>query len=161
MIEKMKQIKQVLNPEGGGAATTEAGPPIGEVVTEIREEHEDATILTETSNDGSVQLQTTLGEAIRELIENAVELNDNTMAEIELVELENEWIEVRVRDDGPGMLEMEAGILETGEETPLDYGGGLGLWMVRMIVTQAGSDVSVATTDGIEINLRVPAMRCS
>ncbi|OYR40531.1 hypothetical protein DJ82_07250 [Halorubrum sp. Ib24] len=161
MIEKMKQIKQVLNPEGGGAATTEAGPLIGEVVNEIREEHEDATILTEISGDGSVQLQTTLGEAIRELVENAVKLNDNATVEIELVELENEWIEVHVRDDGPGMPEMEADILETGEETPLNHGGGLGLWMVRMIVTQAGGDVSVATTDGTEVNLRVPAMRSS
>ncbi|MFC7188374.1 ATP-binding protein, partial [Halorubrum yunnanense] len=62
-----------------------------------------------------------------------------------------------VRDDGPGMPEMEADILETGEETPLNHGGGLGLWMVRMIVTQAGGDVSVATTDGTEVKLRVPA----
>ncbi|OYR40611.1 hypothetical protein DJ82_07030 [Halorubrum sp. Ib24] len=50
--------------------------------------------------------------------------------------------------------------IETGEETPLNHGQGLGLWMVRMIVTGAGGDASVETTDdGTEVCLRVPASR--
>ena len=63
-------------------------------------------------------------------------------------------------DDGPGLPEMEADVLATGEETPLNHGQGLGLWMVRMIVTQAGGDVSVdSAADGTTVCLRLPTDR--
>jgi Histidine kinase-, DNA gyrase B-, and HSP90-like ATPase. len=53
---------------------------------------------------------------------------------------------------------VEAAVLETGEEKPLEHGQGLGLWMVRMAVTQAGGDVSVeSTADGTTVRLRLPA----
>jgi signal transduction histidine kinase len=62
-----------------------------------------------------------------------------------------------VSDDGPGMPEMEAEVLETGEETSLRHGQGLGLWMARTIVRQAGGDVSVDTgPDGTEVCVRLP-----
>ena len=158
MIEKMKQMKRVLEPEDGGAATTESGPLIEDVVGQIREAHEDATILTEIPDGGSVQVRTTLREAVRELVENAVEVNEDATVEVELVGSDDGWIEIVVRDDGPGIPEMEADILETGEETPLNHGQGLGLWMVRTIATQAGGDVSVTTTDGTAVRVRVPTI---
>jgi PAS domain S-box-containing protein len=158
MIENIKQIKRVLKPEDGEAATMEARLLIGDVASQIREDHENATISTEISDDGSGQVRATLREAVRELVENAVAATEDATVAIDLVESEAEWVRIRVRDDGPGLPEMEADILETGEETPLNHGQGLGLWMVRMIVTQAGGDVSVTTTDGTEIQLRVPAM---
>jgi signal transduction histidine kinase len=55
---------------------------------------------------------------------------------------------------------MEVDVLETGEETPLSHGGGLGLWMVRTIVTQAGGEMSVeSTADGTAVCLRLPTER--
>jgi PAS domain S-box-containing protein len=159
MTEKMKEIKQVLRIGDDGVATTESGPPIEDIVNQLREEHEAATILTEIPDGESVQVSTKLREAVRELVENAVEVNEGATIEVELAESEDDWVEIGVRDDGPGMPEMEADILESGEETPLNHGKGLGLWMVRMIVTQAGGEVSVTTTDGTEVRLRVPAGR--
>jgi len=48
-------------------------------------------------------------------------------------------------------------VLETGEETPLNHGQGLGVWMVRMLVAQVGGDVSVDVTDGgTTVHLRIP-----
>ncbi|TKX52784.1 ATP-binding protein, partial [Halorubrum sp. SP3] len=41
--------------------------------------------------------------------------------------------------------------------TDLDHGQGLGLWMVRMITTQIGGDISVELNEkGTEINLHIP-----
>lgn len=116
------------------------------------------TVVTDISGNESEEVPRTLQEAVRELVENAAKVKSDSTVEVELTRPGSDWIEISVRDDGPGMPEMEADVLETGEETPLNHGQGLGLWMVRMIVTGAGGEVSVETTDdGTEVCLRVPA----
>lgn len=157
MTERIKEIKQVLEPEDDGLTTTQPDTLITDVVSDLRQEHEAATILSEVPNGNWAQVPTTLREAVRELVDNAVKLNEAATVEVELVESEGDWVEVCVRDDGSGMPQMEADVLETGEETPLNHGEGLGLWMVRMVTTQAGGEVVVTTTDGTEVRLRVPA----
>ncbi|OYR82019.1 hypothetical protein DJ84_11635 [Halorubrum ezzemoulense] len=93
--------------------------------------------------------------AIADELDDRLEPDDDV--EVELSSPEDGWIEVSVRDDGPGLPQMEADALETGEETPLNHGNGLGLWMVRMITTQAGGDISVRTAEaGTDVRLRVP-----
>jgi signal transduction histidine kinase len=53
---------------------------------------------------------------------------------------------------------MEKSLLETGEETPLSHGQGLGLWMVRALAIRAGGSISVETSDGgSKITLKIPA----
>mgnify|MGYP002763040623 CR=1 FL=1 len=91
------------------------------------------------------------------MVENAANAIEDGEVEVSVRHREDGWTEISIRDDGPGIPEMEATVLETGEETPLNHGGGLGLWMVRMIVTQAGGEVSVSSlTDGTEVCLRLP-----
>jgi PAS domain S-box-containing protein len=158
MTEKMKEIRQVLGSGDGGAARTASGPLIEDVASGIREEHDTATVLTGGTDGETPKVPTTLRQAINELVENAVETKETATVEV-AVRSEEDWVEISVADDGPGLPEMETAVLETGEEDPLNHGKGLGLWMVRMIVTQAGGTVSVeSTTDGTEVRLRVPTM---
>jgi PAS domain S-box-containing protein len=157
MTEKMKDMNHVLQSEDGELATTASGPLIENAASQIREEHDAATILTDGTNSESVQVPTTFHEVVYELVENAVKVNETATVEV-TVRSDDEWVEISVTDDGPGMPEIEADVLETGEEDPLNHGKGLGLWMVRMIATQAGGNVLVeSTTDGTEVRLRVPS----
>jgi hypothetical protein len=57
------------------------------------------------------------------------------------------WTGSFVRDDRRGMPSTEVDVLETGEETPLDFGRGPGLRMVRMIVTRTVGDSHVTDFD--------------
>ncbi|WP_170938273.1 PAS domain S-box protein [Halorubrum sp. Hd13] len=160
MTEKMKQMRQVIRSQKGQRTTAEAGSLVEHAVAPIREEYPDTTVVTDISGNESREVPRTLQRAVHELVENAAKVNNGSTVEVELTRPESDWIEISVRDDGPGMPEMEADLLETGEETPLNHGQGLGLWMVRMIVTGAGGDASVETTDdGTEVCLRVPASR--
>ena len=55
------------------------------------------------------------------------------------------------------MPDIEASVLETGEETPLSHGRGTGIWMIRMLVTQSGGEITVDATDaGTTLIFRIP-----
>ena len=156
MTENLKEIRQVLKSRDGEIATKALGPLIEDATSQIREEHDAATILTEGTDSESAQVPTTFRQAVHELVENAIKVKETATVEVTVCS-GDDWVEISVTDDGPGMPEMEAAVLETGEEDPLNHGKGLGLWMVRMIVTQAGGNVSVeSTTDGTEVRLRLP-----
>lgn len=56
---------------------------------------------------------------------------------------DGEWVELVVRDDGPGIDEMEAAAIDAGTETALVHCSGLGLWLVNWIVTRYGGSFAI------------------
>ncbi|PCR89938.1 histidine kinase N-terminal 7TM domain-containing protein [Natrinema ejinorense] len=63
-----------------------------------------------------------------------------------------------VRDNGPGIPAHELAVLERGEETALEHGSGLGLWIAWWSVTALGGDLSFETdADGTTAVVRLPA----
>ncbi len=160
MVEKMKSIRSALESQQASDARKEAGSLVRDAVGQAREEEVDVAVVTDAPATESTQVPASPLEAVRELVTNAAEASADPTIEVELTRPEDGWIEISVRDDGPGMPDIEADVLETGEETPLDHGQGLGLWMVRMIVTRAGGDVLVeSTADGTDVCLRLPTER--
>jgi signal transduction histidine kinase len=62
-----------------------------------------------------------------------------------------------VRDNGSGIPDHEIDVLERGEETALEHGSGLGLWIVSWSVTALGGDIAFETTeDGTTVTVRLP-----
>ncbi|MFB6251692.1 MAG: PAS domain S-box protein [Halobellus sp.] len=158
MIEKMQEIRQVLQSQSETLDRAESEELIHNAVAAVREQSAEATVVTDVSDGGETQLPATIAIAIRELIKNSIEARADATVGVTLSHLDEGWVEISVRDDGPGLPDMEADVLETGEESPLNHGQGLGLWMVRMIVIRSGGDVSVdSTPDGTEVRLRLPA----
>lgn len=85
-----------------------------------------------------------LDRAIAALVDNAIRHADVPTPSVRLTARHtDERVAVTVSDDGPGLPEREQRIL-TGqlELTPLDHGSGLGLWLVRWIVTAYDGDVT-------------------
>ncbi|WP_418281003.1 PAS domain S-box protein [Halorubrum sp. DTA98] len=102
-------------------------------------------------------------EAIEELVRNAIEHSDREEPAVEIdVERRDGRVLVRVRDDGPGIPEMDRSVVETGEATEaLYHGSGLGLWLVYWIAQQSGGDVAVESVEprGSAVTLSLPAYR--
>ena len=159
MAERMRYVHQLLQGWGNRRHTMECETIVRDAVESVRPGTDDATIVVQAPSDvGSVRVPAPIRSAVRELVENAAASTEGATVEVELARPEEDWIDIRVRDDGPGLPEMEAEVLETGEETQLTHGLGLGLWTVRMVVTQAGGTASVeSSTDGTEVRLRLPA----
>ena len=159
MGEKLQEIRAVIESQQGPEVRREAGPLVEDAVSPVRGEYAGTTVVTDVPETG-VQVPAALLEAVRELVENAAEASAEATVEVEVDRSADGWTEIFVRDDGPGMPDMEADVLETGEETPLSHGLGLGLWMVRIIVAQAGGDASVESgSDGTDVCLRLPTKR--
>ncbi|WP_239641041.1 PAS domain S-box protein [Halorubrum distributum] len=71
-------------------------------------------------------------------------------------------IEITVSDDGPGLAQHEIDVFETGSETPLTHGSGLGLWLVYWIVTNHdGSIDATSGDDGTTVTVTVPGQQIS
>lgn len=93
-----------------------------------------------------------LGGAFAELLRNAVEHNPDPVGRVRATvgptPGRSAHVEVRIEDDGPGIPDHIAAMLDEGTETPLTHGDGLGLWLVYWIVALLGGTVRIG--DGIE-----------
>jgi signal transduction histidine kinase len=99
--------------------------------------------------------------ALAELLENAVKHNPGSDPRVEAtVREDGEWIDVSITDDGPGIDELERRVVTAGDETALEHGSGLGLWLVNWIVTQYGGSFQIgprADGNGTAATIRLPA----
>ena len=157
MTDKIGEIRQLLRSQREHQSTREAGPLVADATSAVAEAYPDATVTADVSAGDSVRAPATLSKAVTELVTNAAKSTTAPTVSVELSRPEAGWLAVDVRDDGPGIPEMEADVLESGEESPLEHGQGLGLWMVRVVATQAGGDVTVeADSGGTVVSVRLP-----
>jgi signal transduction histidine kinase len=70
--------------------------------------------------------------------------------------VDGDVVELVVADDGPGIPEVELCALQSGEESALDHGSGLGLWIVAWGVERLHGTVDVAVDDGTIVTLELP-----
>lgn len=83
--------------------------------------------------------QELLVRALAELIENAVIHGDGAV-EVEGHRREN-WIDIDILDEGPGIPAAEIEALEAPVETSLEHGSGLGLWVARWTADLSGGEL--------------------
>jgi signal transduction histidine kinase len=82
---------------------------------------------------------------LAELVDNALTHADGSAPSVE-VSLRADaagGVELTVADDGPGIPERQREILESGTETPLRHGQGIGLWFVNWAVLRLGGDLDL------------------
>ena len=98
---------------------------------------------------------------VRNLAENAAlhNTNDDPTVTIEAA-LEGETVRITVSDNGPGIAPIEQQTLQSGSETPLQHGSGIGLWLVNWAVGILGGTVEFAENHpaGSVVTVRVPVV---
>jgi len=84
-------------------------------------------------------------------VENAVEHAETDTPQVVLaasVESGERYpVVVEVRDNGPGIPDRERSVVEGGEETPLEHGSGVGLWVTNWATTDLGGHLSFTQRD--------------
>lgn len=117
-----------------------------------------ATVTVDTPDS---QLTTTVRpsveRALTELVENAAKHGGDQQRVTVTVEATDSGVTVRVSDSGPGLPQQEQAVLDSGAETPLVHGSGLGLWLVHWIVTNHNGTVDATVTEaGTTMTVTLP-----
>ena len=149
--EKARTIESAVGGTGDAASV-----PLRPLVDEVRGEYlagTDADVRTEVPASLAVRTDpSVLRVVLGNLLENAVEhaAADVPVVTVRAVDAGDDQVTIEVADDGPGVPAHELDVLDATEETALEHGSGLGLWIVKWGVAAMGGavefDVSGAGT---------------
>lgn len=151
---KGRQIERVI------ARGTPVERLLSAEVKQVRESPEmeaNASITTDVA-DVLVTVHPEFKLAIRELIDNAVSHHPDpeNAAVTVTTEVDSEEATLIVEDNGAGLPATEIEMLEAEEETVLEHSSGIGLWLVRWIVSRSGGELLAERTEtGTRISIRL------
>jgi len=156
LTESAQQIEQNRD-LSGELEPIDIVPVVERVVSEFELSYPNVSVSVETPETATAKTLPRVESAIFELVDNAAK-HGGDPARINLeVEGTGLQVVVRVSDNGPGLPESERAVLETGEETPLAHGQGLGLWLSYWLVTTVDGEIEVLNTEqGTTIEIRLP-----
>jgi two-component sensor histidine kinase len=144
-------------------ADASPAPPSGRVdlADAVREataeiERADVALTVDAPNETWIRADESIEYAIREVFENAVTHNDESVRRIDARVTENGSTAcLEVRDNGPGIPDDERSVLRAEEETPLSHASSIGLWLVKWMCETQGGTVGFETgDDGTTVRLR-------
>ena len=183
--EKAGTVETLLS--DGEASTVEVDEVIESIVADARERERDAVVAFDVDRRDGIEMEGDVDwtaslrvDALRAVVENTIE---NALGHHDGEGIEREdgdpWVRVALRretvegdtdsesddrfvltvaDDGPGIPDHEVKAVESGRETALEHGSGLGLWVVEWGAGALGADVDYAERDprGTRVTVRLP-----
>ena len=156
LTEKARELDEIVAAEYE-RESTEVVSLVETVVDTVRREYPNATVSIESDQVITAALFPGFERALRELIENAAKHSGAHPRIVVTVETVPNAVEIHVEDNGPGLDPGEADVLETGAETPLTHGSGLGLWLTHWIVSNHdGKITAAASEDGTRMTVSIP-----
>ncbi|EMA67163.1 sensor histidine kinase [Halorubrum kocurii] len=138
-------------------------PPSGRInlVDAVREaaagvDRADVALTVDAPAEAWVRADESIQYPIREVFDNAVTHNDESVRRVDARVTENGSTAcLEVRDNGPGIPDDERAVLRAEEETPLSHASSIGLWLVKWMCETQGGTVGFETTDdGTTVRLR-------
>lgn len=152
--QKARTLERVLDdPE---TIRTDVSEYVDLVVSEMRAAHPDVTFDVDVPEDMWVSVTPHFTTALENLLENAIEHNDDDAPRVSVsADVKEEVVELRVADNGPGIDEHEINVIDQERETSLQHGSGFGLWVVSCVVTKSEGDLEVKSGDGTTVIVRL------
>jgi signal transduction histidine kinase/CheY-like chemotaxis protein len=161
-LERIRAIMHSINPDAArvdGTALTPLVPLVRAVVTDKRRRFEGCAItLKDASGDPRVALgENDLRSVIANLVVNALEVSGGTGPVDVGLRSDADRVHLRVADKGPGLPD---GDVFAAFYSTKSSGTGLGLWLVRRLVAEAGGTVDARDRRGggavFEVDLPLP-----
>ena len=157
LCEKARELERIVG-NAFNREQTDIGELVERLVDQLDDEYPRASFHIDIDDDDvDSAILPTLERALEELLDNAAKHSRPTpTVEITVTRVPNE-IEVSIADDGPGLDQQEREVVQTGIETALIHGSGLGLWITRWILTTHGGTIDARVTDdGTEMTVSIP-----
>lgn len=159
---KARQIQATMHRRESDLVDVDVVEVAEAVVETARETAPAATVTLDAPAAAMVEApgEDLLTTALENLVENSIDHHDRDSPTVAVaVETGGDDVRVMVRDDGPGVPSVELEALRHREQTQLDHGSGVGLWLVHWIVTALGGEFEVENRDtrGTVVTLHLPA----
>lgn len=148
-IESHRELSPKLEPR-------DLVPIVNELLAQLNEEYPEASVATDVPETAIAETQPRIKTALWEILDNAAQHTGPEPTIDVDVSVTDEQILIKICDYGPGLPEPDEKVLTTGEEDPLVHGQGLGLFLAHWIITNLDGRVSVATTRGTSVDIRLP-----
>jgi PAS domain S-box-containing protein len=145
---------RTLSPE---LETIDTVPIVEHTVTQLQTRYPNASVELDTPEAAIAETRSRLETGLWEIVENAAKHGGDAPS-IEIgVTVTDSRVVITVADDGPGLPETEREVLETGKETPLAHGQGLGLWLAYWLITNLNGWLEVTEFQaGTTIKISLP-----
>lgn len=161
MSRKARRMAELGDDGPDGSRQVDIDGEISTIVNEYREQYPTASFETDLASNALVETNGFEFEtAVRNALENAVEHNGTSDPWVRVeTTLESDLVRIALHDDGPGLPLNEQVVLETGVETPLQHGSGLGLWLIQWAMRELGGSVKFEDREptGTTVTLELPA----
>jgi len=150
LAEKARGVENTMNREGDGSERIEVAALLEEVGDGLSEKYSGAVRIEVPERVTLVADRVLVDRLFRNLIENGLEHNDDDapVVTVGFTGWNGGQATFEVGDNGPGIPDHELAVIETGEETALEHGSGLGLWLVEWAGASLGGDVRFETDEG-------------
>jgi len=156
LCQKARDLDQIISLETD-PEPTDITALVRAVAERVISQHPNTSIEIDQVDSVTVSVLPSFERALLELIENAAKHGGPPSTITVCITEVSDGVEIRVSDDGPGLAPQEAKVLETGSETPLTHGSGLGLWISHWIVTGHGGSIDPTVTDaGTTMTISLP-----
>ncbi|WIV67384.1 PAS domain S-box protein [Natrialbaceae archaeon AArc-T1-2] len=154
--EKARQLDRIVAADFERESTTITAL-VDDIVEQVSRKYPNASVSAEYDEAIIAAVFPSLERALEELIENAAKHGGDAPTVTVSVDAVPNAVEIEITDTGPGLASHEADVLQTGTETPLTHGSGLGLWLSHWIVTSHDGTIDATVTDdGTTMTLSIP-----
>lgn len=145
---KARRLETIMENAEEGTVALEIGQKIREYVRSYEQEFPDVTVEMDGPEKAWVEAVSGIEFGIEQLLDNAFEHNTSDDPRVEVtIETDNETVTIRVRDNGPGIPEHEKEVLTQDEETSLEHGSGIGLWLAYWAVVKSDGELEFMEPD--------------
>ena len=152
---KAQSTEQVLEADPIANEATPVSVIVTDAVESVESEFESVETDISVPDQPAVRINPeVVHSVVEEVIQNAVRHADDAAVTITY---DTDPPALTIADDGPGIPDHEIAVLENAQETDLEHGSGLGLWLIKWGTESFGGAVTFDTYDGTEVRIEFPS----
>ncbi|MXR50598.1 PAS domain S-box protein [Halovenus sp. WSH3] len=158
IADKSRELGEVIG-QIDHTGRLDIGDLLSSLVQEYRQQYPEATINLDAASVSVEASAESVSLALEELLENALKhAGSAPVVDIAVRQPSESRVEITIKDDGPGIPDIERQALEEGEETALKHSSGFGLWTVNWLLGRLGGAVALDETEpGTLVRVELPA----
>jgi len=158
--DKARTVERTLETTELGTEPMRVSSLLDELADPLTSEH-GGTVDNQVPEELLIETNPQLLESLfANLIENGLKHGDtnNPAVTIDVV-VDGRTARFDIQDNGPGIPAHELRVIDEGQETDLEHGSGIGLWLVKWATTALGGEVSFETGEkGTTVTVRLSEM---